>query len=307
VRVVPPVDARTARPPEMASQEIAGRRVVQQPGDDCGASLVERLRVWLIQGSLLVMAMLRQLRAPTRYITALLVIAYVAAQLFQTLSFPAESTWARGSVGRGVLLALAAAAALGFVVISTAYAGMLRRMTQTRHLDEVARGIIDLLVLETSLETSEVSVHVWAVRGPVGLRHLELRSLVMQMDRPLTPIVWSKGKGVVGRAWAAKTTVFADLAAIWTAAATRDAFCKLSSEYRLRLNWLEFVATRHYRAVLANPLFRPTLGGMRVVGCLSVESLVDGKADELWEFATSPEFGGLRRVCEAILNEEAAY
>jgi hypothetical protein len=150
----------------------------------------------------------------------------------------------------------------------------------------------------------KVGVHVWTVKGLKGFRYLVRRTTFVIKPRRRTAhhVIWCKGKGAVGIAWAEDDGILANVENLEARAPTEAAFCAIDSRERFGLDWREFKRSKHYRAVLAVPL---TTRG-RVKGCLSVDLQVDGRAEDLERLAADDQFNNVLRVCEAVLESGRA-
>lgn len=77
-------------------------------------------------------------------------------------------------------------------------------------------------------------------------------------DRPESGIRWSKGKGIVGRAWASEAPFALDLGPLRKKLALgQAAFDALPEEERLGMSYAEVAKTKPYTGIAARPLFDP--------------------------------------------------
>jgi hypothetical protein len=119
-----------------------------------------------------------------------------------------------------------------------------------------------------------------------------------------TPIVWTKGKGIIGQAWKRNKTRLADLDKVRREYPTQDRWCSRSREDRFRLSWAEFADTKRYRSIVAVPLRVKRFARYRVRGVVAIDALVPGKARELEKLEESPEFSAVRRICESAFRRD---
>jgi hypothetical protein len=167
----------------------------------------------------------------------------------------------------------------------------------------LARGTTRVIEKNTSLAHDEIGVSVWVVQGPKGFRRLERRALDVAEPRQRTPVVWTKGKGVIGACWARNESIFADLEKLRQQNPRKRTFCELPRDQRFRFGWREFRDTRRYKAILAVPLRPRIYGRYRVRGVLSIDVTVSGKGEELERVSEIPGFSGIIRTCEALLAQ----
>jgi hypothetical protein len=125
----------------------------------------------------------------------------------------------------------------------------------------------------------------------------------VERETKATPIVWTKGKGVIGRCWARNETTFADLAEFRRRHNHRRAFCELPRDERFRFTWGEFQDTKRYRAVLAVPLRPRIYGRYRMRGVLAVHVTTAGKEAELDGIQEHADFSRLIRTLEKVLGD----
>jgi hypothetical protein len=59
---------------------------------------------------------------------------------------------------------------------------------------ECCKAIWALVTQTTGLDMKLVGVHVWTIRGPKGVRHLERRATFTIVQRRRTPVTWNKGR-----------------------------------------------------------------------------------------------------------------
>jgi hypothetical protein len=162
-----------------------------------------------------------------------------------------------------------------------------------------------LLVKRLVVQHDEIGVHIWTVRGWIGIRTLERRAQFVVRRRRTSPIVWRKGKGAIGICWARNTPILANVQQLEERAPSETEFCALPREERFGLTWAEFTETRHYRAVLAVPLRVGPAGAPRLRGVISVDVLVDDNAGRLDTLLRTSEFVDILSVCEDVLNATA--
>jgi hypothetical protein len=207
-------------------------------------------------------------------------VVYVVASGARALEQPEAALWSTTPAKIGLLL--------GSTVVGAGYVVFFR---DYRRLNSNAEGEIAIYkacerlaqyVLENStIGPGGLGVHVWEVSGRWPFRHLARRRAYWPEDSRLAvaPIIWRKGKGVIGTAWKADQETFADLDG-W-AAITRDTFEALPRGDRYGMRWSEVWHTRRFRAIAAFPLHGGPSAAPRVIGCVSVDVTEPGKGDEL--------------------------
>jgi hypothetical protein len=263
---------------------------------DCTPPIRERLNLWLIGVGCWIMSVLRDLRRPGSLILMWVAVALTTATVAREADWP--ETWWETGWGRGALIALTALTGAGTVLVVQGYRRFLRRDAKKAALREGAESIAQLVEKQTSLTPGEFGVHIWLVRGMKGFRRL-VRGPSQAREHHETPIVWTKGKGVIGQAWKRRKTRYADLDLVRELYPSQEDWCGQKREKRFRLSWDEFEETRRYRAVVAVPLRAHRFARYRVRGVIAIDALVSGKAAELEALEKTPEFSAIRRLCES--------
>jgi hypothetical protein len=265
----------------------------------------ERVSIWLIRCRSRASSAIRRLLRPGAWATTAVVAGYGAAQLAKSENWPRESVWAAGTPWNFLLVGLGVAALIGYGLVTIGYARALRKADQDKELYKICRAVVPLLESQTTILHGKVGVHVWTVRGPRGLRHLERRAQFIPQERRTTSITWRKGKGAMGQCWDTDSPVVADVEALEALASDEAAFCQLPRAVRFGLTWQEFAESKHYRAILAIPLRTGPSGAHRFRGCLSVDVQENGKAAELDALVQSNQFSYVLSICESVLGKRA--
>ena len=138
-----------------------------------------------------------------------LVAATGALALAHSAEFPNEEDWSKGhplplvQVGAGILLVLTQVV----LVVKG------RKGQRNRELEAACRQVAAYIDEHCpNLPLREVGVHIWTVAGPPCAKHLRRSgSFLLSGDRARSGIRWTKGKGVVGSAWAKRIRVVRDL------------------------------------------------------------------------------------------------
>jgi hypothetical protein len=250
-----------------------------------------RARIWLG-------ARCRRFLRPGTFIVGLVAATYGISSILDAEKVPSESAWTFHHP-LGVLLAATGIGALsGTLLVFLGYDRVLRKAEENDDLDKACRGLWHLAVHRLNVDMTKVGVHVWAVKGIKGIRYLERRStFIIEARRRSAHVIWRKGKGVIGIAWADDEPLVANVAHLAERATSERLFSEISHRDRFGLTWRELRRSKHYRAILAVPLRH----NARVLGCLSVDLQLDGYADQLDTLLQDDQFNNVLAVCEAVL------
>jgi hypothetical protein len=225
------------------------------------------------------------------------------ASYMQVQEIPKESTWEGGAPARTVLACLALSATLFTFLVITGYARRLRKDTEQEKFSSACRTIFNLIQKETGIEPSNIGVHVWTVTGFPGGRHMVNRATFRTHRRPLPPIRWTKGKGIIGRCWSSGVESVDDLERYNAASRSKAEFEALSEEDRLGMRWSDYAQTRDFMAVWATPIFRGPEAKRRFGGCLSVDVVAHPHAAKLLDQLTREkkiELDDILSVCHTV-------
>ena len=89
---------------------------------------------------------------------------------------------------------------------------------------------------------------------------------------PRSGVTWSKGKGIIGRAWADNAVLFADLSAMYNDFKTEADWAVAPKELRMGLKWHEVERLRErYSGVIAVPVVSPT--SAHTIGIMTFDTL----------------------------------
>jgi hypothetical protein len=245
---------------------------------------------------------LRDLRKRGSTATAALICALTVVVVMKENDWRRASWWEPGSVGQWIFVVLSIATALASFYVSVALWRILGRKDRSSEFAKAAHAIARLIEEKTSLRHGEFGINVWLVKGPTGFRLLDrVCEAMVAPERTETPITWTKGKGIIGEAWARKTSRFADLDTVRAAIPSARVFCRIRPEERFRLTWAEFNETSRYHAVLAVPLRQHRFARHAVRGVVAIDVLVPGKGLQIDGIQQLPEFDAIRRTCENAL------
>jgi hypothetical protein len=240
---------------------------------------------------------LRALLRPGSFIIGAVAVGYAVCQLMKDQSFPSDDAWS-GHHFLGVLrLVLGVVALIGTFLVFAGYGRAIRRSDQNDELDMICRGLWQHVVQTLGVEMPKIGVHIWDVKGIKGFRFLGRRATFVIDRRKSAQVLWRKGKGAIGIAWGDDEPVLANVEALARKATSERLFCEIPKVSRFGLDWREFRRSRQYRAILAHPLRHDG----RVIGCLSVDLQVDGRADDLANLVNDDPFNHVLAVCEAVL------
>lgn len=267
----------------------------------CRPPLRERANHQIIDLGCAFMQLVRAQRKNGALGTQIVVVALGVATAAREAVWPSEEWWE--SVGGKLLfIGLTALTAIGAALVAWGYKRVLAYRAQARTVDEAAKGIALLVKQKTSLKTHQFGVNIWIIRGALGFRRL-VRWSEIAPDHHRTPILWTKGKGVIGQAWKGKRTRSVDLERIRNAH-DEESWCARKREERLRLSWDEFEETGRYHHVIAVPLRARRFAKYRVCGVIAIDSLVSGKKEELEALAKLQAFSSIRRLCESAFSRD---
>jgi len=268
---------------------------------DCDVlSTGEQVSLWGIRFRQWLTRVIRRFLRPGSAAIAVVDAIYAVSQILKEEEIPSADAWtAHHPLGR--LLAVSGGLALvGTLLLFLGFDRVLRRTSQDDELLEACKGVWLLAADKLALPMDKIGVHVWGVRGIKGFRYLHRRvTFVIKRRRRSGHVIWRKGKGAIGIAWAEDEGIIANVENLQARGSTKQLFCAIPYRERFGLGWREFVRMRHYRAILAVPL-RDARGNVR--GCLSVDIQVDGKADDLDTLVADEDFIDVLRVCEAVLE-----
>jgi hypothetical protein len=260
----------------------------------------EKISLWGIRFRQWLTRVIRRFLRPGSAAVAVIAAVYAVCEVLREEEVPSQSAW-KAPHPLGWLLAISGGfALLGTMALFLGFDRVLRRTSQDDDLHQACKGIWLLAVEELGLPMDKIGVHVWGVRGLKGFKYLHRRAtFVIKPRRRSGQVIWRKGKGAIGIAWAEDDGIIANVENLAARGTSQRLFCEIPRRERFGLGWREFARLRHYRAILAVPL-RDARGKVR--GCLSVDIQVDGKADDLDTLANNEEFVDVLRVCEAVLD-----
>jgi hypothetical protein len=189
-------------------------------------------------------------------------------------------------------------AAAGALTLAYAFPRVRARMEKDAELREICINAALPFAEALGVTPRELTVHIWEIRGLVGIRHLARRAAFRLHDFDPASVIWHKGKGALGVCWKRERPYVVDIAFL-DQARDEESFCTLPQEERLGLTWGEFERLRHYRSTLVVPLRRRP--GSALWGILSVSSLVDGKVSDLVALNNSQRFKDVLSICKAAV------
>lgn len=159
-----------------------------------------------------------------------------------------------------------------------------RQLREARWLSETLRALLVQVVQASQLDWTDVGVNAFLVRrryrwvGGQALKRIGRERI--RSAPPPSSVVWTVGKGVIGRCWELGTDLGVDLRDHFAGveANTPEEWTKLTDEERLGLTYEDFQRTRQYGVVVATPVL-DRAGS--VLGVVSADSLT-GPRDRLW-------------------------
>jgi hypothetical protein len=152
-----------------------------------------------------------------------------------------------------------------------------RRARFREDVAQVLRGAAVITAEVTGKKVPSVGASAFVVsRGGLLWRQQYLRRIGRQRFASFPPpsnVVWTRGKGVIGRCWADRKPVVKDFTKIAKRhrGCSRDQFEKLKDDVRLGLNyteWNEMIGK--YGVVLAVPMTASPLDG-KIIGVLALD------------------------------------
>jgi hypothetical protein len=177
--------------------------------------------------------------------------------------------------------------------------------------DACRRSIVPISDALPDVSLRKLGVHIWLVRRKKD-RLERLVKYTMELERQPTPMVWSRGKGMIGLAWDHDERVARDLSVPVELAENPDAFAQLAPDERLGMTDAEWRRARRYRVVLAVPLHAPAADDVPplVIGVFSVDCAESGQeiADALLRLHDEDEeFRSVLATCETLLQAHCGY
>ncbi len=120
------------------------------------------------------------------------------------------------------------------------------------------------------------------------------------------PVLWTKGKGVLGQCWAdpnAKDQL-EDFDKLRARASDERGFCGLPAYERFNMTWQEFQAGEHYHLVWVTKLYKGLGEAPDLWGLLSVDVEHPGHADDLRKALKmhGKEMRAALNTCERLLG-----
>jgi hypothetical protein len=262
------------------------------------------LRERLIFSASFTAATLGNLRRPGARLVSILILVFAAIQVAKWRDWPNAATWAWGSPWMILFLVFAGLSFIGRLWIVVDYRRLLTNQRVSPTLHAVAQAIATQVIRRGRFDLNDVSVSVWLVSGPFGLRWLA-RAAYVGEQRPVVPIVWLRGKGVIGHAWDEGVAVVADLDAARNAWPTESRFSRANPVERWHLSWAEFRFLHSVRAIVAIPLVVGRFGRHSVRGVLELSAFTENASEELYALVRSNEYREIIRVAVAVLSAKS--
>jgi hypothetical protein len=232
---------------------------------------------------------------------AAVVLTLLAAglALVHSGSWPSAAAWSKGHFllyAQFVVFGL-----LGLIQVAILIAR--RRSGRNKKLEESCQ-IVAAYVDDhcPRIPLKNVGVHIWTAAGPPFARYLRRSGgFLLAGERERSGIVWVKGKGVVGTAWAEGRPIIRDIDAIRMKAVSRSAYEELTPEETMGLTWDEFRKTPHYCVVSGIPLYGRTGDGSQVRAVVAIDLLESNHFTELDAAMKMPAFAYVIGFCEGSL------
>ncbi|GII59836.1 hypothetical protein Pth03_82250 [Planotetraspora thailandica] len=154
-------------------------------------------------------------------------------------------------------------------------AASLQAAAVRRFHDELNRVLLAALIsvtLKTESDMFKVGVHAFRIsRGPFRRRLINIGSVRLGSEPRMINPRWTRGKGVVGRAWHEAQCVGVRWDRLYEEAQKqgREAWGNRTRIDRFGLNWQELWLTGGYCTILAAPIVDAATG--TVTGCLALD------------------------------------
>lgn len=154
------------------------------------------------------------------------------------------------------------------------------RLRQNRRVAETLRALLVEVVDRAEVDWTSIGVHAFMVQrrywiaGPERLQRVGRERL--RSTPPPARIIWTKGKGAVGRCWELGQDVGMELHPDHLSQTQWDA---LPADQRLGMTYDDYERTRRYRVVVATPILDRN---DRVIGIVSIDS-VNPDFAKLWQ------------------------
>jgi hypothetical protein len=237
-------------------------------------------------------------------LVASLVLLYGIATLGQQEAIP-HGFWDEGGTGAAVLVALGLLAGVGSFAVTFSVKGLLRRAETDGKLITPCRELAWLVQSVAKVPHGTVGVHVWEIAGPPFARRLRRRTTFRSKGGRQTPVLWTRGKGVLGQCWADPEArdQLNDLEDLYARAPNEKAFYGLSSVDRFNMTWQELSAGRQYKLIWVAKLYAGLDASPKHAGMISVDVESAGYADELEKLLDErgDDIRALLSLCEDLL------
>ncbi len=230
---------------------------------------------------------------------------YGAATLAQQNDVPTHF-WEHGKPGATMLVILGVLAGVGAFIVTFSVKGLLARAQTDGKLITPCHNIAWFFESRAGMPHGTVGVHVWEITGPLIARRLKRRATFRTKASRQMPVLWTRGKGVIGQCWAnpKKKDELTDLAALRERAPDETSFCQLPAYERFNMTWQEFEDGKHYDLVWVTKLYRGLGNSPKLWGMLSVDVEVPGCADAVKAAlrAHEDEMRTLLNTCEELVS-----
>lgn len=228
-------------------------------------------------------------------------LATVAA-LAHSGEFPHAEDWQKG---RPLLLGQIFVTG-GLLITQTLNTLGRRRYRRSRDLEAACREVAAYVDEHCpNIPLRYVGVRIWKVGGPPFARYLRRKaSFFLTGERAQSGVRWTRGKGVLGRAWEKRKAVIRDIVEIRERVASEADYDELSDDDQMGLTYEEFQQTPFYNVVYAAPLYSraETSSAPRVRGVIAVDILQIEQFQELRDATEDAKFASVIGVCEAALK-----
>ena len=159
-----------------------------------------------------------------------------------------------------------------------------RQLREARWFSETLRALLVQVVEASGLDWTAVGVNAFVVRRRYRWLGGEILQRVgrerIRSTPPPSNVLWTFGKGVIGRCWELGTDLGIDLRDHFADVEGHSAeeWAQLTDEERLGLTYDDFQRTRQHGVVVATPVLDRFDS---VIGVISADAL-DGPLDRLW-------------------------
>lgn len=230
------------------------------------------------------------------YLFAISVFLFAILLLARQLQIPSQSFW-EDSTLTWIVFGAGLVAAVGNLYRTHRLERQVAHLEKVDRLSQYCRTIVNAIhdlngAGQAGPQLEQLGVHVWKVVRTWRGHELKCIARFKLAQRQGSSMRWTKGKGVIGRAWQLSSPASLDMAPLIEKAKDVAAFSALAPASRLNLSAEEFARINSYRSVTAFPI-----GRKKARGCISVDST---QADVHDQIAASLQKATVQNLLRAI-------